>query len=47
MIKLHEEYSDYDFISNKGYGTKPLISTEKIGPCKIHRKLLQKLMIKL
>ena len=39
MIKLHEKYSDYDFISNKGYGTKNhLLALKKNGPCKIHRK---------
>ena len=43
MIKLHEEYSDYDFISNKGYGTKNhLLALKKIGPCKIHRKTFAK-----
>ena len=43
MIKLHEEYSDYDFISNKGYGTKNhLLALKKNGPCKIHRKTFAK-----
>ena len=37
------EYSDYDFISNKGYGTKNhLLALKKIGPCKIHRKTFAK-----
>ena len=39
MIKLHKEYSDYDFISNKGYGTKKhLLALKENGPSKIHRK---------
>jgi len=39
MIKLHEEYNQYDFISNKGYGTKNhLLALKKYGPCEIHRK---------
>ncbi|MBA31996.1 MAG: ribonuclease HII [Chloroflexi bacterium] len=39
MIKLHEEYSAYDFISNKGYGTKKhLIALKEYGPTEIHRK---------
>ncbi len=39
MIKLHEKYNEYDFISNKGYGTKNhLLALKKNGPCEIHRK---------
>jgi len=33
------EYPEYDFSSNKGYGTKKHIEVVmKVGPCEIHRK---------
>lgn len=39
MREYHSVYSDYDFNSNKGYGTKKHIEKIKeIGVCEIHRK---------
>lgn len=38
MDKYHEEYPVYDFINNKGYGTKKHIEALKsFGKCPIHR----------
>lgn len=38
MIKMHQNYFQYGFDKNKGYGTKFHIeSLKKYGPCKIHR----------
>lgn len=40
MRRLHEQYPDYNFASNKGYGTpEHLAALQRIGPCAIHRKL--------
>lgn len=39
MIKHHEEFPDYDFKSNVGYGSKGHIEAiKRVGICKIHRK---------
>ena len=39
MDQYHNQFPDYDFIKNKGYGTKYHIEKIKeIGPCKLHRK---------
>ena len=39
MLKLHEEYPEYDWLHNKGYGTlKHREAIEKYGLCKYHRK---------
>ncbi len=39
MVKLADQYSDYGFQRNKGYGTKLHIrAVEKNDPCRIHRK---------
>jgi len=39
MMKLHEEFPDYNWIKNKGYGTAAhRKSIEEIGLCKYHRK---------
>lgn len=38
MIRAHHEYPGYDFISNKGYGTrKHLEALRVLGPTPIHR----------
>jgi ribonuclease HII len=38
MIRLETVYPGYDFIHNKGYGTKAHIEgLKKLGPCPIHR----------
>lgn len=38
MAKLHEKYPEYNFIKNKGYGTKEHIEAiKKYGPCPEHR----------
>ncbi|MFO7814289.1 MAG: ribonuclease HII [Halanaerobiales bacterium] len=46
MDELHQSYPSYNFISNKGYGTKEHIDViEDIGPCPYHRfsyKVVQK-----
>jgi ribonuclease HII len=39
MLKLHDEYSDYGWNKNKGYGTaEHRAAIEAIGLCKYHRK---------
>ena len=39
MIKFNEKFPNYDFIRNKGYGTKNhLKSLRAHGYCEIHRK---------
>lgn len=39
MIKYHEEFPQYDFINNVGYGTKTHVDAiNKYGLCKYHRK---------
>lgn len=38
MLKLHQEYPEYGFSSNKGYATKAHIDALiKYGPCPVHR----------
>ena len=47
MIKLAQEYPEYQFDKHKGYGTK--LHREmllKYGPCKIHRKSFLKKILK-
>ncbi len=39
MDGYHENYPDYGFLSNKGYGTSEhLDALTKVGPCEIHRR---------
>jgi len=39
MVKLHKKYPEYNFLCNKGYGTKHhRDALKKYGLCKIHRK---------
>lgn len=39
MVKLADQYGEYGFQRNKGYGTKVHIKAiEKNDPCRIHRK---------
>ena len=39
MIKYHEEYPQYDFLNNVGYGTKFHVNAiKKYGFCKYHRR---------
>lgn len=39
MDNMHEKYPVYNFISNKGYGTREhMDALKKYGPCPIHRK---------
>lgn len=38
MVKAHEQYPEYGFDRNKGYGSRHhLMALEKIGPCPLHR----------
>jgi ribonuclease HII len=38
MLKYSRIYPEYDFGTNKGYGTrKHMLAIKKYGPCKIHR----------
>lgn len=38
MVSMSRDYPEYDFASNKGYGTKVHIDAiNTCGPCKIHR----------
>lgn len=39
MVEYGEKYPEYNFASNKGYGTKEHTDAiRKIGPCEIHRR---------
>ena len=39
MVEIAEKYPEYDFASNKGYGSpKHLAALKEIGPCEIHRR---------
>ena len=39
MLKYHKQFPAYNFLNNKGYGTKEHVSIlEKRGPCRIHRR---------
>lgn len=39
MKDYHKQFPGYDFIKNKGYGTKAhLVALEKLGPSVIHRR---------
>jgi len=39
MCKMHEEYPQYGFCRNKGYGTREHIAAlREYGPCPLHRK---------
>jgi ribonuclease HII len=39
MDEYHEQFPEYNFLSNKGYGTKEHIEAlYRLGPCPIHRK---------
>lgn len=43
MIKYHEIYPEFDFLNNKGYGSKKHIEAiEKFGLCPLHRKSFTK-----
>ena len=46
MVKYHEEYPQYAFDSNKGYGTKAhYAGIETAGICPIHRKTFLKKLL--
>ncbi|MCR5508989.1 MAG: ribonuclease HII [Lachnospiraceae bacterium] len=39
MVRYAEEFPEYDFAGNKGYGSaKHIEALKKYGPCRIHRK---------
>lgn len=39
MVQYHEVFPEYDFASNKGYGSaKHIDAIRKYGPCPIHRR---------
>ena len=39
MIRLNEQYPEYGFDRNKGYGTKAHIDAlRQYGPCPVHRR---------
>ena len=39
MVQMHEQYPEYGFVRNKGYGTKEhLEALKKYGPCPLHRR---------
>lgn len=47
MVDYHDLYPEYDFASNKGYGTQKHIQAIKAyGPCPIHRKSFIKNFLK-
>lgn len=47
MVELAEEYPDYAFEKNKGYGTKAHYEgLEKVGSCEIHRMTFLKNFLK-
>ena len=40
MRRLHDQFPDYGFAANKGYGTpEHLEALQRLGPCAMHRKL--------
>lgn len=40
MRRLHQQFPDYNFASNKGYGTpEHLEALQRVGPCALHRRL--------
>jgi ribonuclease HII len=40
MRRVHEQFPDYGFASNKGYGTpEHLAALQRLGPCAMHRRL--------
>ena len=40
MRRLHEQFPDYGFAANKGYGTpEHLEALQRLGPCALHRRL--------
>ena len=42
MVKLHEQFPQYQFQKHKGYGTKEHLSLiREHGPCEAHRKTFQ------
>jgi ribonuclease HII len=42
MERIHEEFPDYGFITNQGYGTRGhLEALRKHGPCRHHRRSFQ------
>jgi len=42
MEKIHEEFPEYGFIRNQGYGTREhLEALRKYGPCRHHRRSFQ------
>lgn len=47
MEQLHEQYPEYNFLSNKGYGTKEHIrALREFGPCPEHRhSFIQKILL--
>jgi ribonuclease HII len=48
MGKLHDKYSQYDFISNKGYGTeKHFKAIRHYGPSEVHRLTFLKKVIRI
>lgn len=39
MVEMDEKYPQYDFASNKGYGSaKHIEALKTVGPCEIHRR---------
>ena len=39
MVEMGEKYPEYDFASNKGYGSaKHIEALKSVGPCPLHRK---------
>ena len=43
MFRYHDEFPQYDFLNNVGYGTKKhLEAIKKFGICKYHRKTFLK-----
>ncbi len=39
MDQYHEEYPEYNFLSNKGYGTaEHMAAIDECGPCPLHRR---------
>jgi len=42
MVKMHEQYPQYEFLKHKGYGTRlHMEQLKKYGPCLIHRQSFQ------
>jgi ribonuclease HII len=47
MVRVHEQYPQYNFAQHKGYSTpEHLAALDRFGPCPIHRKTFEPVRLK-